>query len=117
MEYQLEIYRPGTWDGNGCIKAFAATTAFLPIRVGDLLSTRGWNMKVEWPLLRVVNVEHLISETSMGINPSGRITHRILLYTESVPDTMETRCQSPGNSEQSGPQGTSDKEEHYSGRV
>jgi hypothetical protein len=51
------------------------------------------------PLLRVVNVEHLISEDSThGIDPSGRITHRILLYTESVPDTLETRCKSPGKS-------------------
>jgi len=70
-------------------------TAFLPIRSGDLINTKTW--EVEWPLLRVVNVEHLLSEISRGIDPSGRMIHRILLYTESVPDTVETRCKSPGN--------------------
>jgi hypothetical protein len=103
MEYRLEIYRPGTCDGDSCIKAFAATASFFSIRAGDLLNTKTWENPVEWPLLRVVNVEHLISEASHGIDPGGRITHRILLYTESVPDAVETRCKSPGNSQQSRP--------------
>ena len=97
MEYQLEIYRPGSCESGGRIKVFAAATPFLPIRVGDLLNTQTWGKEVEWPLLRVVNVEHLISEnTSAGIDPAGRITHRVLLYTESVPDTAETRRKSSG---------------------
>ena len=92
MEYQLEIYRPGSCDRDGCIKVFTATFP-LPIRVGDLVSTKAWDKDVEWPLLRAMNVEHLISETaSPGISPSGSITHRLLVYTESVPDTAETRC-------------------------
>ena len=28
MEYRLEIYRPGTCDGDSCIKAFAARASF-----------------------------------------------------------------------------------------
>ena len=96
MEYQLEIYRPGSSHSGTSIKVFAAPVAFLPIRVGDLLNTTTWGKDIEWPLLRVVSVEHLISEnTSAGIDPAGRITHRVLLYTESVPDTAETRRKSP----------------------
>ena len=70
MEYHLEIYRPGSCDSGSCIKTFTAATAFLPIRGGDLINTKTW--EVEWPLLRVVNVEHIISEISRGIDPSGQ---------------------------------------------
>ena len=38
MEYQLEIYRPGSCDNHGCIKVFTSAAPFLPIRVGDLLN-------------------------------------------------------------------------------
>jgi len=96
MEYQLEIYPPGSCDSHACIKTLTAATPFLPIRNGDLINTKTWD--VEWPLLRIVNVEHLISEISRGIDPSGRIIHRILLYTESVPDTAKTRIQAPRES-------------------
>jgi hypothetical protein len=96
MEYQLEICRPGSSDSDAVIKVFSAAVAFLPLRVGELLNTKTWGMNAEWPLLRVVNVEHLISEnTSAGIDPAGRITHRVLLYTESVPDTAEARRKTP----------------------
>ncbi len=96
MEYQLEICRPRSDEGGGSIKIFSAPVAFLPIRVGDLINTKTWGKDVEWRLLRVVNVEHLISEnTSAGIDPAGRITHRVILYTESVPDTAETRRKFP----------------------
>jgi hypothetical protein len=94
MEYHLEIFRPGSCASDGRIKTFTAGTPFLPNRGGDLISTKTW--EVEWPLLRVVNVEHVISESSGGIDPSGTIIHRIFLYTESIPDTAETRCSSPG---------------------
>ncbi len=47
MEYQLEIYRPGTCDSDGCIKTFTATASFLSIRVGDLLNTKTWEKPVE----------------------------------------------------------------------
>ena len=67
----------------------------------DLINTETW--AVEWPLLRVVNVEHVISESSRGIDPSGAIIHRILLYTESMPHTAETRCRLIGHVQQSRP--------------
>ncbi len=95
MEYQLEIYGPGACGSASCIKSVTAAVPFSSIHVGNLLNTKAWEKPVEWPLLRVVNVEHLISETSHGIDPAGRITHRILLYTESVPDAAETRCNLP----------------------
>ena len=101
MEYHLEIYGPGRSDSNGCIKTFTAAVPFSAIRGGDLINTSAW--EVEWPLLRVVNVEHSITEISRGIDPAGRIVHRIVLYTESVPDTAEMRSRSLGNSRQTPP--------------
>lgn len=93
MEYQLAIYRPGSSDEDGCFKVFTAATPFLPIRVGDLLNAATWGKDAsEWRLLRVLNIEHLISEKSgAGIDPSGRTIHRALVYTEKVADTAETR--------------------------
>ena len=99
MEYQLEIYRPGSCDSGGSIRVFTAAAPFEPIRVGDLLNTKAWGQKVEWPLLRVINVEHLISENpAAGIDPAGRIVHRLHVYTESVPDNAKTRCESHAKS-------------------
>ena len=66
MEYQLETYRPGACDSDGCIKTFAAPVSFYSIRLGDLLNTRTWERPVEWPLLRVVNVEPPGSKTDAG---------------------------------------------------
>jgi hypothetical protein len=92
MEYYLEIYRPGSSNSDACLKTFVAASPFSPIHVGDLISTKTW--EVEWPLLRVINIEHTVSELTQGIDPSGRITHRMMIYTESVPDTAATRCHS-----------------------
>jgi hypothetical protein len=93
MEYQLKIYRPGSCDEDGCIKLFSSAAPFVPIRVGDFLNTTTWGKDAsEWKLLRVLNVEHLISEKSQGgIDPSGRTIHRVLVYTERMADTAETR--------------------------
>jgi len=93
MEYRLEIYRPGSCDNQGCIKVFTSAAPFLPIRVGDLLNTTNWGKESsEWRLLRVLNIEHLISEkSSAGIDPSGGTIHRALVYTEKTTDTAETR--------------------------
>jgi hypothetical protein len=44
MEYQLEIYRPGSCDSDACIKTLTAATAFLPIRSGDLIKTEKWEV-------------------------------------------------------------------------
>ena len=93
MEYRLEIYRPGSCADQGYIKVFTSAAPFLPIRVGDLLNATTWGMAAsEWKLLRVLNIEHLIFEKSgAGIDPSGRTVHQALVYTETVPDTIETR--------------------------
>jgi hypothetical protein len=93
MEYQLEICRPGTGGSDGCIKIFTSTAPFLPLRVGDLLNASTWGADGSGlKLLRVLSVEHLISEKSgAGIDPSGRMIHRALIYTERVADTAETR--------------------------
>jgi hypothetical protein len=87
--------RPGRSYGSvpqTCLKAFTSATPFLPIRRGDLIKTATWDS--ELPLLRVVNVEHFITESTRGIDPSGTIVHRIVLYTESVTDTLEARSKS-----------------------
>ncbi len=97
MEYQLQIYGPGGAGSQGCIKVFTSAAPFLPLRAGDLLNaaalvTDGSEAK----LLRVVNVEHLISDKpGGGIDPSGRTVHRVLVYTETVTDTAETRQHMP----------------------
>ena len=93
MEYQLEIHRPGTYDSQGCIKTFTAAAPFFSIRIGDLLNTKTWDTPG-----KMASVAHRddrafdLRGLACGIDPVGRITQRILLYTESVPDTAETRC-------------------------
>ena len=52
MEYHLEIYRPGSCASDGCIKTFLRRAPSCPIRGGDLINTKTW--EVDWPLLRVV---------------------------------------------------------------
>lgn len=84
MEYRLEIYGIQSRDEADCIKAFSSTAPFLPFHVGDLVDASTWgHMGCE--LLRVLSVEHSISEKpALGIDPSGRIVHRVLIYTEGV---------------------------------
>lgn len=94
MEYQLEIYGSEGRDQGDCIKVFTSTAPFLPLRAGDLLNASIWG-PTKSKLLRVLNVEHVISEKSAGgIDPSGRIIHRALVYTETVMDSAETRHES-----------------------
>jgi hypothetical protein len=95
MEYRLEIYRPGSSENDDCLKVFVSNAPFLPLRVGDLLNASTWGEDGSGSrLLRVLNVEHLISEKSGGgIDPSGKIIHRALIYTERVADIAETRHQ------------------------
>ena len=96
MEYTLEIFRPGSCDPNSCVKIFRTATAFLAVRPGDLMQTAGWEEQPALgPLLRVVGVEHVISEDSVGIDPAGRVLHRILVYTERAADNPEARRTAP----------------------
>ena len=93
LQYRLEIHRPGSCDDQECLKIFTSTAPFLPLRIGDLLNTSAWDRDASgWKLLRVLNVEHVISEKpSAGIDPSGGIIHRALIYTEKVADNAQTR--------------------------
>ncbi len=100
MEYRLEIHRPGSCDDQECLKIFISTAPFLPLRIGDLLNASAWDGQAcNWKLLRVLNVEHVISEKpSAGIDPSGAIVHRALIYTERVADNSQTRNRPPSAS-------------------
>jgi len=63
LQYRLEIHRPGSCDDQECLKIFTSTAPFLPLRIGDLLNTSAWDRDASgWKLLRVLNVEHVISE-------------------------------------------------------
>jgi hypothetical protein len=91
MQYQLKIYGPKSNNGDDYIKVFTSTAPFLPFRSGDLLNASAWGLTGS-KLLRVLNVEHVISEKSVGgIDPSGRIIDRALVYTERAVDSAETR--------------------------
>src|SRR6266849_3337414 len=91
LEYRLEIHRPGSCDDQECLKIFTSAAPFLPLRIGDLLNASAWDRDASgWKLLRVVNVEHVISEKSGGgIDPSGGIIHRALSYTERSRITLK----------------------------
>jgi hypothetical protein len=88
MTYRIEICRPGKRDMEDCVKAFTSATPFLPMRTGDLIDIEQWVPDARNKLLRIANVEHVISHHSLGIDPSGGTTHRVLIFTESVPDRM-----------------------------
>ena len=93
LEYRLEIHRPGSCEDQECLKIFTSAAPFLPLRIGDLLNASEWDGNGSgWKLLRVSNVEHVIFEKpSAGIDPSGGIIHRALIYTEKVADNAQTR--------------------------
>jgi hypothetical protein len=91
MEYQLEIYGPGGYNKEDCIKVFTSSAPFLPLHAGDLLNTSVWGPAGS-TLLQVLNVEHVIIEkSSEGIDPSGKFVHRALIYTKKVVDSAQTR--------------------------
>jgi hypothetical protein len=93
MEYQLEIYAPGGYNKEDCIKVFTSSAPFLPLHAGDLLNTSVWGAAGS-TLLQVLNVEHVIIEkSSEGIDPSGKFVHRALIYTKKVVDSAQTRLE------------------------
>ena len=86
MKYQLEI----DYSDGGSVKVFSSTSPFMPMRVGDLLDATMWGESNSSSKFRVLNVEHRISEKpNLGIDPSGRMVHRVLIHTERVPDTAQ----------------------------
>jgi hypothetical protein len=93
MEYRLEVYRSGHFGDGSCIKVFTSTAPFMSFRVGDLLDATSLGEAASASkLLRVLGVEHSISEkATFGIDPSGSIIHRMLIYTERILDTDQTR--------------------------
>lgn len=89
MEYQLKI----DCSDGGSVKIFSSSAPFMPVRVGDLLDATTWGEPDSGSKFRVLSVEHNISEKpKLGIDPSGRIVHRVLLHTERVPNTTQMRA-------------------------
>jgi hypothetical protein len=89
MEYQLEI---DCFD-DAPVKVFSSTSPFMPVRVGDLLDATTWGKPDSDWKFRVLSVEHNISEKpKLGIDPSGRIIHRVLIHTERVPNPAQMRA-------------------------
>jgi hypothetical protein len=99
VEYRLEIYSPDGSDHHECLKPFTSMGPFLPVRIGYLLNASPWDPDgSSKKLLRVLNVEQIISERpATGIDPSGTIIHRVLIYTERVADNAQTRNMSQAN--------------------
>ena len=81
MVYRIEIYRPGKGDVEDCVKAYTSATPFLPVQTGEFIDVEE-SEDGECKLLRVAKIEHVISQQSLGIDPSGGTTHRVLIFTE-----------------------------------
>ena len=91
MEYQLEIYTLGGHTADDCIKVFTSSAPFAPLHAGDLLDASNWGYRGS-KLRRIVSVEHVIVEKpALGIDPSGRIINRTLIYTERSHDSARGR--------------------------
>jgi len=86
MEYQLKI----DCSDGGAVKIFSSSSPFMPVRVGDLIDAATWGEPEPGSKFLVLKVEHSISEKpKLGIDPSGRIVHRVLIHTERVPTTAQ----------------------------
>jgi uncharacterized protein len=92
MKYRLEIYAPEACSTLAA--SFKSTSPFLAISVGDLINRHAWGENAmaideDWTLLRVVRVEHLLSEVG------AEAVHHIMVFTEKAPDEPETRVGQP----------------------
>lgn len=88
IKYNLEIYEPGS--AHDCWVAFEASAPFQNINKGDLLNPGIWEETMHPSrLAKVVNIEHIIFETSQAV------THKICVYTEEVPNTPEIKMNRP----------------------
>ena len=83
--YVLEIYVPGS--GQDLLKKFESDKPFMPIAVGDIISSRAMDVseRTGRALLRVVAIEHMF----FGESPTMK--HQVCVYTDAVPDTPESR--------------------------
>jgi hypothetical protein len=89
MEYQLKI----DCSDGGAVKTFSSSAPFMPVRVGDLIDATTWGEPDSSSKFLVLKVEHSISEKpKLGIDPSGRIVHRVLIHTERVPTMAQMRA-------------------------
>ena len=87
MEYQLEIH----CSDAGTLKIFNSTSPFMPFCVGDLLDATMCGEPVARSKYRVVNVEHQIStKPNLGIDPSGRNLHRLVIHIDRIPNTAQS---------------------------
>ena len=82
-EYMLEILEPDT--SEDVVATFKGFQPFQTISVGDLINPRLWEGRYEGSIYRVVGVEHMIWEAE------DMIKHKIVVFTEPVPDTYESR--------------------------
>lgn len=83
-EYILEIYEPGS-TRDVCI-TFNSSNPFIAINTGDIINPATWpNAESTANVLRVVSVEHLLWEIK------GDIKQKILIFTEGIPNTEESR--------------------------
>lgn len=82
MKYILEICAPG--ESSEAIKNIESSKPFLSISKGDFLNPRTLDVEVEG-LMCVVNIEHII------FGKDENLTHKICIFTKSVPDTYEAR--------------------------
>ncbi|MBI5798382.1 MAG: hypothetical protein HZB10_00430 [Candidatus Yonathbacteria bacterium] len=82
-EYHLEVYEPGS--AEDVLTIFKSINPFMAIKPGDLLGPYVWGAYPPGAALRIINVEHGVWEVG------GKITHKILVFTEEVEGTPELR--------------------------
>jgi len=83
-EFSLEVYYPGSMEHAWVY--FKSSTPFMPINVGEIVNPGIWeDSQSPMKVLRVVNVEHIIWETS------NRIKQKVMVFTEEVEGTEELR--------------------------
>ena len=82
MVYQIEIYLPGKNNMEDCVRTYTSATPFLPVQTGELIDIEQGSDDAKGKVLRVAKIEHVISQRSLGIDPSGGTTHRVLIFTE-----------------------------------
>jgi hypothetical protein len=89
-EYTLEIFTPGSLDDVWV--TFSSPTPFMTISVGDIINPSVWeDSRSPMKVMRVVDVEHIIWETS------GNAKHKIEIYTKEVDGGRGTWSQHPLN--------------------
>lgn len=84
VNYMLEIYPPN--NNLDPVALLQAKAPFGSISIGDLINPRDLSQEYFGKLLRVINIEHFIWQIE-----DSHIGHKIMVFTEAVDDTEETR--------------------------